>query len=566
MMLAPITLSLFAASAFAAPAADRLSERQSGPSVTIQNGTVVGSSALGVESFKGIPFAQPPVGPLRLKPPQPITQSFGTLQAVGIPDSCPQFFLQIDTSTLAGDVISDLISNPAVQAATQSSEDCLTLNVQRPAGTTSDSKLPVLFWMFGGGFEFGSNQLYDGTPFVSKSVDMGKDVIYVAINYRVGGFGFLAGQELQADGSTNLGLRDQRLALQWVQDNIAAFGGDPEKVTIWGESAGAISAFDQTVINGGDNTYNGRPLFRAAIMNSGSIVPAQDVSSEKAQNIYNTVVQNAGCSGQSDTLACLRGLSTQDFLSAANSVPAIFGFRSLDLSYLPRPDPSSSFFSESPDASAVAGRVAKVPIIIGDQEDEGTLFSLVQANITTDAALTAYLQSYFPATDPQTVADLVASYPSDAASGSPFRTGIANQIRPQYKRLAAILGDITFTLTRRVYLDLITPQIPAAYSYLNTYLFGTPILGTFHASDVLVNFFSLLPVTADKTRQYYINFVADLDPNSAVPAGSPAWPQYTTTGRPLLQFAAGGIVTTGTDDFRQAQFETLAGSAASLRI
>ncbi|KAH7052379.1 Alpha/Beta hydrolase protein [Macrophomina phaseolina] len=565
-MLVSIASSLIVAGALAAPAADRLFERQARPTVTIQNGTVVGSSAGGVESFKGIPFAQPPVGPLRLKPPQPITESFGTIQAVGIPDSCPQFYVQIDTSTLVGDVIADLIGNPAVQAATQSSEDCLTLNVQRPTGTTADSKLPVLLWLFGGGFEFGSNQLYDGTPFVTKSVGLGKDIIYVAINYRVGGFGFLAGQELQADGSTNLGLRDQRLALQWVQDNIEAFGGDPEKVTIWGESAGAISAFDQTIINGGDNTYNGRPLFRAAIMNSGSLVPAQDVSSEKAQNIYDTVVRNAGCSGQVDTLSCLRGLSTQDFLSAANNVPAIFGYRSVDLSYLPRPDPSDDFFPESPDAAVAAGRVAKVPVIIGDQEDEGTLFSLVQLNITTDAALTAYLQSYFPATDPQVVADLVASYPSAPSAGSPFRTSIANEIRPQFKRLAAILGDITFTLTRRVYLDLIVPQIPAAYTYLNTYLFGTPVLGTFHASDVLVNFFSLLPITADKTRQYYINFAADLDPNSAVPAGAPAWPEYTSAQRPLLQFAAGGFVTVGKDDFRQAQFKVLAGSASSLTI
>lgn len=565
-MLATVIFSLFAAGALAAPAADPLFERQTGPTVTIQNGTVVGSSAGGVESFKGIPFAQPPVGPLRLKPPQTITEPFGTIQAVGIPSSCPQFFVQIDTSSLVGDVISDLINNPAVQAATLSSEDCLTLNVQRPAGATADSKLPVLFWIFGGGFEFGSNQLYDGSSFVTKSAALGKDIIFVAVNYRVGGFGFLPGEELQRDGSTNLGLRDQRLALEWVQDNIEAFGGDPEKVTIWGESAGAISAFDHTVINGGDNTYNGSPLFRGAIMNSGSIVPAQDVNSAKAQNIYNTVVESAGCSGSSDTLACLRGLSTQDFLSAANSVPAIFGYRSLDLSYLPRPDPSDNFYSESPDVSVTAGRFAKVPVIIGDQEDEGTLFSLVQLNITTDAELVSYLQSYFPATDPQVVADLVASYPNNSPAGSPFRTSVLNEIRPQFKRLAAILGDITFTLTRRVYLTIVAPQLPAAYSYLNTYLFGTPILGTFHASDVLVNFFSLLPITADKTRQYYINFVADLDPNSAVPGGSPTWPEWTVGAPQLLQFAVGGVVTVGQDNFRAAQFETLLTSAAQLKI
>lgn len=156
-----------------------------------------------------------------------------------------------------------------VQAITVSGENCLTVNVQRPSGTTSSSKLPVVYWIFGGGFEFGSTQTYDATDFIQKSVSLGKDVIYVSVNYRVGGFGFLAGSALADEGSTNLGLRDQRLGLEWVADNIAAFGGDPTKVTIWVESAGSISVFDQTVINGGDNTYNGQALFRGAIMDSG---------------------------------------------------------------------------------------------------------------------------------------------------------------------------------------------------------------------------------------------------------------------------------------------------------
>jgi len=141
---------------------------------------------------------------------------------------------------------------PIVQAVTMAGEDCLTVNVQRPAGTTSTSKLPVLFWIYGGGFgksilqfqtlrtqlmtsvETGSTQMYDGSELISKSVALGQPVLFVSVNHRVGGFGFLAGKELQADGSTNLGLRDQRKGLEWVAENVAAFGGDPSKVTIWG--------------------------------------------------------------------------------------------------------------------------------------------------------------------------------------------------------------------------------------------------------------------------------------------------------------------------------------------
>ena len=131
--------------------------------------------------------------------------------------------------------------------------------------------------------------MYDGTSIVADSVAQGKPVIFVAVNYRVGGFGFLPGKEVLADGSANLGLLDQRLGLQWVADNIAAFGGDPDKVTIWGESAGAISVMDQMLLYNGDHTYKGKTLFRAGIMNSGSIVPADPVVCPKGQLIYDTV-------------------------------------------------------------------------------------------------------------------------------------------------------------------------------------------------------------------------------------------------------------------------------------
>lgn len=221
------------------------------------------------------------------------------------------------------------------------------------------------------------------------------------------------GKELAAEGGTNLGLCDQHLGLEWVADRIANFGGDPSKVTIWGESAGAISVADQTFINGGDNTYKGQPLFRAAIMNSGSIFPATDSSSTKAQAVFDGMVQAAGCTSASDKLACLRALSHPDFQRAVTSVPGIFDYGSLDLQYLPRPDASNSFLPESPDAAVLGGRFAKVPIIIGDQEDEGTLFALLQSNITTNQELINYFASYFPSNQNALaeVTTLAAQYP-----------------------------------------------------------------------------------------------------------------------------------------------------------
>lgn len=112
-------------------------------------------------------------------------------------------------------------------------------------------------------------------------------------------------------------------------------------------------------------------MFRAAIMNSGSIIPATDVSSPKPQAVYDKVVASSPCAGSADTLTCLRGLDYATFLRAVSSVPGIFSYRSVDLSYLPRPDPSDNFFPQSPEVPVQAGQYAKVPVIIGDQEDEG---------------------------------------------------------------------------------------------------------------------------------------------------------------------------------------------------
>ena len=217
----------------------------------------------------------------------------------------------------------------------------------------------------------------------------------------------------------------------------------------------------------GNNTYNGKPLFRGAIMNSGSIVPADAVDCNKGQVVYDTVVEAAGCATSTDTLACLRSVDYETFLGAANSVPGILSYNSVALSYVPRPDGSA--ITDSPDVLVLGGKYAAVPMIIGDQEDEGTLFSLFQANTTTTADLISYLNDIFfnGATRDQITA-LVATYDDAISAGSPFRTGLFNEVYPGFKRLAAILGDLVFTLTRRAFLTAavaVNPDVPA-WSYL----------------------------------------------------------------------------------------------------
>lgn len=267
-------------------------------------------------------------------------------------------------------------------------------------------------------------------------------------------------------------------------------------------------------------------------MDSGSVVPAQSVTSLKAQNIFNTVANAAGCSpSASNVLDCLRAAPYSTFLNAVQSVPSAFGYRSLDLSYLPRPDSHDSFFSVSPEQAVLNGKYAKVPIIIGDQEDEGTLFSLSQSNITTDAQLKTYLASFYTTASATNVNNYINTYPDDPTAGSPFRTGNNNNIYPEFKRLAAILGDAAFNLQRRLLLNSISGNVKC-WSYIASYLYNLPVLGTFHSIDTneVYNDFPNSGVAAS-IQTFYTGFIVNQDPNSIQTASTSQqnWNQYTTS-------------------------------------
>ena len=176
-----------------------------------------------------------------------------------------------------------------------------------------------------------SGTQYNGTTLVSTSVTLGKPVIYVGINYRLAGFGFLGGKEVLADGSANLGLRDQRLALEWVADNITTFGGNPDRVILWGESVGLFFVNDQLALYAGNNTCKGKPTFHG--LSSTLALSSQLILwTPPRLKIYDNVVEAANCTYANITLDCLRDTDYDTFVQATNSAPSFLSYRPVAIS------------------------------------------------------------------------------------------------------------------------------------------------------------------------------------------------------------------------------------------
>lgn len=526
--------------------------------VQLSSGTlIVGRSNAKIDTFDGIPYALPPTGRLRLRAPKPLpSEPGGKINATGIAAACPQLLVSPANEDVISKAGSKILELPFFNRLT-GQENCLTVSVQRPANTKPDAKLPVLFWIYGGGFAFGSTSTYDGSSMLEEGIKNNQHFIYVAVNYRLNGFGFLPGAEVLKEGSANLGLLDQRLALEWVADNIAQFGGDPDKVTLWGESAGAHSIFYQMALYDGNATYKGRPLFRGAIMNSGVGVPAEPIDGIKGQAVYDKVVAEAGCANATDTLDCLRSLDYEAFLKViTDHFTSAISYYGTKISFLPRPD--GHVLTDSPEAIVKAGRYFAVPIIVGNQEDEGTLFSLFQKSIKSDEDLIDYFsENYYADASKELLSNWISSYTKDNV-GSPYRTPSINSLYPMYKRIAAVIGDQSFILARRSFLEDSSkahPDVPA-WSYLSSYQHHFPVLGTCHASDLLYIFLGIVSTHATKsTRKYYLNFLYNLDPNSDADDYD-HWP-YWQQNRSLLWFETQFKNSLLTDDFRDEQHAAL---------
>ncbi|ORY92403.1 Alpha/Beta hydrolase protein [Leucosporidium creatinivorum] len=514
----------------------RLERRSVGSTISTPTGTYQGKILSRVEQWQGIPYAQQPIGELRFASPQPLALTNDTTVQS-----------KIVFGPRCGQYVNGVLS-----------EECLNLNIYRPQGTRQTAGLPVMVYIFGGSFMGGGANSYKPTNLVLRSKAISKSVIIVTLDYRLGALGFLVSPELREQGALNLGLQDQAMAFQWVQDNIALFGGDPSKVTIFGQSAGAIAV---SMHLSSIRPENSTDLFRAAILESGApgTAPAFDYTSsypaKKAPSDgtkYSLILASAGCSAviAEEQLACLRNATAASILVGQSKVKTYGGFP-----YAPTVD--GLMVPDLPSKLYSAGNLRRVPLIVGTNLDEGPEFvsstTYYSTALTTDAQLLAWLGNQLPDATSTAIAALVRFYPSTQSYGSPYNTGNVKYLFKQFKRASSIFGDLAFEAPRRALLAAANQwsgvdggEMPVwSYQFSQRSEGEAEYLGVSHGAEIPWVWSTVNATTPEQITlrngmsDYWINFANDLNPNGAINTTSTTplvWPAYEQQNKTSISF------------------------------
>jgi len=487
-------------------------------SVTIEHGELLGARTDAVRHFLGIPYAKPPVGELRWKRPQAPEGWSTPRDATKYGKRCAQ----LDSAVLM---------NPASE-----DEDCLYLNVWAP----NDARdLPVMVWIHGGGNVNGSASelvpytrpeaqefFYDGEEIARKGI------VLVSINYRLGVFGFLSHPELDEPGkpSGNQGMWDQVAALEWVQKNVAKFGGDASNVTIFGESAGS---YDVCLHVASGKTEG---LFQRAISQSGGCTTVT-TTKQQAEATADALATSLDCAGD-DVLACLRDKEVPALLTAASTLPASASGRTLS------PTVDGDFLSDQPRTLYKAGKINKVPYMLGSNTDEGTLFTA--AMITTEAQYDAALDMQFPGRR-DAIKEL---YSLDKFEGA--------KPNPAQAALVRVIGDARLVCSTTDSALLAAAHAPSVYTYnfdiaVDPSLSAT-FLGATHGAELAYVFQTSTRFNADQTatsdliQRFWTNFARTGDPNGG---SDPEWPTYDADADRRMNLAV--KASAAVDNFRKPE-------------
>jgi len=480
--------------------------------------TYQGLNRNGVEVFLGIPFGEDTSGANRFKPPKPYKHARGTVvDATLYGPACPQ-----ETGPS-----SHLFAQSGVA---EISEDCLNLIIGRPKGTTKHSKLPVMVWIHGGGFWSGQNRESTTSPdgLVLESIKNGLPVISVAINYRLGFFGFAQSDALEAEGSENAGLRDQRLALEWVRDHIAQFGGDPENVTIFGQSSGGLSVGMQVMAYGAS-----KPVpFRRGICESQCNEPG--ITGNFTIDAMRLIVDAVGCNTSSlhsaQTIDCFRGLDTETLLNA--SLSTYLGDIAHNIGDIWLPVVDGDFLPAAPSQLLREGRFGNVTTMIGWCEDDLTLFT--DTTIKTNGEARLFLQQYVPTMTSENVDKLLSLYPV-----SEFAANEEAGLSSQFYRVARIFRDILMVCQPIFSAEHLAKQGNNVYLYDWNQTITDQVIrgllnetgyGVIHTSELAYIFGNITVYDSGS-----FPFKPSASDYALVSRGSRSWSTFATTGRPGLK-------------------------------
>ncbi|KAJ3211185.1 hypothetical protein HDU67_004744, partial [Dinochytrium kinnereticum] len=455
--------------------------------VTLDYITVQGGSEAGVNYYKGIPFAAPPTGQNRWRPPQPPAAVPGVFSATAFGPSCTTGGMPAGAGGGGG-------GPRAGMGSGTTSEDCLTINVWTPAGIAPSAKLPVMMWTYGGGFVGGGSSGYNGTTIVASA---GSRVVYVSFNYRVGVMGFFSNKQLLAEGhGANHGLLDQVAAYQWVKKYIGLFGGDGEQITAFGQSAGSPPILNPTPESIALQllSYDGLSVpFQAAIMQSGTHTSFHDTLSAQDQADYTaTMAAAVGCTSTSDLMACMRAanVTTLNSVSGGDWKPTVDGV----------------FLKDAPIRRVLEGKFAKVPVIIGTTTNEGTMFA---SSVTDNSQFDSFLTTNFKWLSAANRTAVATLYPA------------ANFSSPML-RAAEVFGDVVFVCpSERLSFEMAkSPASRDANWRYRWNVAGSTTLLASHGSEIAYVYNTSSSLTA--TTQPLANLMTTL------------WVSFTTTRTPGL--------------------------------
>ncbi|KUI67151.1 Lipase 1 [Cytospora mali] len=508
--------------------ASALGNRAAAPTVVdpSTNITYVGLHTINgtIEKFLNIPYGADTSGPGRFANPRPAVIPPGSvINASAEGPVCPQVseggFVYMTNSTWF-------------------SEDCLRLKVARPAGVQAGDKLPVLVWIYGGSLWNGNINERTNEPdgLIVQSVANGLPVVFVAMNHRLNVFGFAQNDELNATDSLNVGLKDQRLALEWIQENIEHFGGDPTRVTVFGQSSGGLSATLQLLAYGGTKPSP----FHGALMQS--TVLETNITSTITRDTFAEVASLAGCAREGNaqgkpTIECLRALTMDELWNATEAAYDVMVEGTDGDIWLPCVD--GTFLPAAPSELVRSGNFTQMPIVLGWARNDAALFKPL--TIEKDSDTRDFLRSLYPYLSNETFEVLMELYPV-----SDFPANIVANRSAEHYRSSQILRDVLFTCPSfyfghamaRKYHETSSSNIPV-YIYEQNQTILTPYLesvdgpghGVIHTSELAYVFGNFTPYEHTWPPKLIQPSAAD---HQLLQQMSRSWSTFAALGRPSL--------------------------------